>query len=140
MWPATTALRTALTDALQSEGIDVHFEDNIRFIPAKWNPVETLAVYTPALPEDHKELTWCKEKPIWLMKRAKVLGLICNEKKLYCHFGNSRKNHRKHHDCYYFEPFRKPWMRRIFWVEFPKILEAICCCLPKNSPLDCGRS
>jgi UDP-N-acetylmuramate--alanine ligase len=71
---------TALTDALQSEGIDVHFEDNIRFIPAKWNPVETLAVYTPALPEDHKELTWCKEKPIWLMKRAKVLGLICNEK------------------------------------------------------------
>jgi UDP-N-acetylmuramate--alanine ligase len=53
---------TALTDALQSEGIDVHFEDDIRFIPSKWNPVETLAVYTPALPEDHKELTWCKEK------------------------------------------------------------------------------
>ncbi|MBW6534777.1 MAG: UDP-N-acetylmuramate--L-alanine ligase [Mariniphaga sp.] len=71
---------TALTDALQSEGIDVHFEDDIRFIPSKWNPIETLAVYTPALPEDHKELTWCKEKPIWLMKRAKVLGMVCNER------------------------------------------------------------
>jgi UDP-N-acetylmuramate--alanine ligase len=71
---------TALTDALQSEGIDVHFEDDIRFIPSKWNPTETLAVYTPALPEDHKELTWCKEKPIWLMKRAKVLGMVCNER------------------------------------------------------------
>jgi UDP-N-acetylmuramate--alanine ligase len=71
---------TALTEALQSEGIDVHFEDDIRYIPSKWNPVETLAVYTPALPEDHKQLNWCKEKPIWLMKRAKVLGMVCNER------------------------------------------------------------
>ena len=72
--------RTPLTDALQSEGIDVHFEDDIRFIPSKWNPAETIAVYTPALPDDHKELNWFKEKPIWLMKRAKVLGMVCNER------------------------------------------------------------
>lgn len=71
---------TALTDALQAEGIDVHFEDDIRFIPSKWNPAETLAVYTPALPDDHKELSWFKEKPIWLAKRAKVLGMVCNER------------------------------------------------------------
>ena len=71
---------TALTDALQKEGIDVHFEDDIRRIPSNWNPATTLAVFTPALPDDHKELSWFKEKPIGLLKRAKVLGLVCNER------------------------------------------------------------
>ncbi len=72
---------TALTDALQSEGIDVHFDDDIRNIPSRWNPAETLAVFTPALPYEHKELSWFREKTIGLLKRAKVLGMICNEKK-----------------------------------------------------------
>ncbi len=71
---------TALTKTLQDEGIDVHFEDDIRNIPKNWNPVNTLAVFTPALPDDHQELSWFREKPIGLLKRAKVLGLICNEK------------------------------------------------------------
>lgn len=71
---------SALTDALQEEGIDVHFEDDIRKIPDRWNPVETIAVYTPALPEDHHELNWFKSQPIGLFKRAKVLGMIANEK------------------------------------------------------------
>lgn len=72
--------QTALTDALQEEGIDIHFEDDIRNIPAKWSPTETIAVYTPALPDDHQELNWFKSQPIGLFKRAKVLGLIANEK------------------------------------------------------------
>ncbi|WP_319229497.1 UDP-N-acetylmuramate--L-alanine ligase [Draconibacterium orientale] len=72
---------TALTDALQKEGIDVHFDDDIRNIPSKWNPAETIAVYTPALPDEHKELNWFKSQPIGLFKRAKVLGMICNERK-----------------------------------------------------------
>jgi len=72
--------RTDLTNALQSEGIDIHYEDDIRFIPSNWNPAETMAVFTPALPDDHNELSWFREKPIALLKRAKVLGLICNEK------------------------------------------------------------
>lgn len=72
--------QTALTDVLQAEGIDVHFTDDIRKIPKNWNPQETLAVFTPALPDDHEELSWFREKPIGLLKRAKVLGLICNEK------------------------------------------------------------
>lgn len=72
--------QTALTDMLESEGIHVHFEDDIRKIPTNWNPHETLAVFTPALPDDHEELAWFREKPIGLLKRAKVLGLLCNEK------------------------------------------------------------
>ncbi len=71
---------TALTKIMQSEGIDIHFEDDIRNIPKNWNPADTIAVFTPALPEEHRELSWFQEKPIGLFKRAKVLGLICNEK------------------------------------------------------------
>ncbi len=71
---------SALTDALIAEGIDVHFVDDIKNIPANWNPSTTIAVYTPALPDDHEELAWFKSRPIGLFKRAKVLGMICNEK------------------------------------------------------------
>ncbi len=71
---------TPLTEAMQKEGIDVHFEDDIRKIPSNWNPATTLAVFTPALPDEHKELSWFREKPIGLLKRAKVLGLVCNER------------------------------------------------------------
>ncbi len=72
--------KTPLTDQLQAEGIDVHFDDDIRNIPTNWDPENTLAIFTPALPDDHKELTWFKEKPIGLLKRAKILGFISNEK------------------------------------------------------------
>ncbi len=71
---------TALTEALQAQGIDVHYDDDIRNIPSRWNPRETLAIFTPAIPDTHRELSWFREKPIGLLKRAKVLGLICNEK------------------------------------------------------------
>lgn len=69
-----------LTEKLQEEGIEIHFEDDIRKIPSRWNPAETIAVYTPAIPEEHKELNWFKSQPIGLFKRAKVLGMISNEK------------------------------------------------------------
>lgn len=72
---------SALTQALIDEGIAVHYEDDIRNIPKNWNPASTLAIFTPALPDDHQELSWFREKPIGLLKRAKVLGLICNEKR-----------------------------------------------------------
>lgn len=71
---------TTLTKALQEEGISVHFDDDIRNIPKNWDPANTLAVFTPALPDEHAELSWFREKPIGLLKRAKVLGLICNER------------------------------------------------------------
>ncbi|HZH72969.1 MAG TPA: UDP-N-acetylmuramate--L-alanine ligase [Mariniphaga sp.] len=71
---------TKLTEALQLEGIEVYYDDDIRNIPSRWDPAETLAVFTPALPYEHKQLTWFREKTIGLLKRAKVLGMICNEK------------------------------------------------------------
>lgn len=71
---------TALTEAMHAEGIEIHFDDDIRKIPSNWDPASTLAVFTPALPEEHKELSWFRERPIPLLKRAKVLGLVCNER------------------------------------------------------------
>jgi UDP-N-acetylmuramate--alanine ligase len=71
---------TELTHKMESEGIRIHFEDDIRLIPSSWHPHETLAIFTPALPDDHQELTWFRGRSIPLLKRAKVLGLICNEK------------------------------------------------------------
>jgi len=45
---------TVLTKQLQSEGIDIHFEDNVNLIPKQVDFV----VYTPAIPADHTELNF----------------------------------------------------------------------------------
>lgn len=69
---------TPLTDQLQSEGIKVHFEDNIQLIDQAilGNPLQTLVVYTPAIPATHTELNYFKTNAFTLMKRSQVLGLI----------------------------------------------------------------
>lgn len=69
---------TPLTDALQAEGIAVHFTDNISLIPAEFlsNPSETLIVYTPAIPTNHQEFNYLKDNGFTLMKRSQVLGLL----------------------------------------------------------------
>ncbi|MFY7887367.1 MAG: UDP-N-acetylmuramate--L-alanine ligase [Spirosomataceae bacterium] len=69
---------TPLTNALQAEGISVHFDDNVALIPAEFlaNPAETLVVYTPAIPKTHQEYNFLIEKGFTLMKRSQVLGLL----------------------------------------------------------------
>ncbi len=63
-----------LTDKLQSEGIDVHYEDNIGFIPKDME--NTLVVYTPAIPHDMGELVYVQEHGYKVLKRSRVLGEI----------------------------------------------------------------
>lgn len=63
-----------LTHALESEGIEVHYEDNIKFIPE--NIEETLVVYTPAIPKDMGELVYVQEKGYRVIKRSRMLGEI----------------------------------------------------------------
>src|SRR5260221_13308093 len=48
---------TVLTKKLVSEGIKVHYEDNVEFIDKN----AQLIVYTPAVPKDHKELNYYKD-------------------------------------------------------------------------------
>ncbi len=63
---------TQLTDELKGEGIEVIFEDEVKFMPKDAD----LVVYTPAIPKDHKGLNFYKENGYSLKKRSEVLGII----------------------------------------------------------------
>ena len=63
---------TALTDQLSREGMQIHFTEDVSLVPA--NP--GLVIYTPAVPGDHAEFRFFREKSIPMKKRAEVLGMI----------------------------------------------------------------
>lgn len=70
-----------LTHALESEGIAIHYQDEISNIPQEIieNREKTIVIYTPAIPETHKEFSYFKEQNFICVKRALILGLICNQ-------------------------------------------------------------
>ena len=72
---------TTLTASLQEEGMKVHFEDSVALIPKEVldNKEKTLVIFTPAIPKDHREHSYLKEKNFTIMKRAEVLGLISRD-------------------------------------------------------------
>ena len=49
--------RTPLTEALEQEGIRVHYDDDIKQLPQEIidNKEQTLVVLTPAIPAEHSE-------------------------------------------------------------------------------------
>ena len=63
-----------LTHALEAEGIGVHYEDDPGRIPQ--DPGDTLVVYTPAIPEDLRELCYVREHGYRVIKRSRMLGEI----------------------------------------------------------------
>ena len=63
-----------LTEALESEGIEVHYEDNTDYIPK--DVEETLVVYTPAIPKDMGELVYVQKNGYRVIKRSQMLGEI----------------------------------------------------------------
>ena len=63
-----------LTEALEKEGIEVHYEDNIDFVPKDID--STLVVYTPAIPKDMGELVYVQENGYRVIKRSRTLGEI----------------------------------------------------------------
>jgi UDP-N-acetylmuramate--alanine ligase len=69
---------TSLTKELQKEGIPIHYEDGIDKIPSvvKEEQEKTLVVFTPAIPKDHIEYNYLKDRGYTIMKRSEVLGLI----------------------------------------------------------------
>jgi len=70
--------KTALTQALEKEGMQVHYDENIDVIPfeIKENKINTLVIYTPAIPKDNLEYQFFISNNTRLYKRAEVLGLI----------------------------------------------------------------
>lgn len=67
---------TELTNALIEEGIHIHFEDNVDLIPSHLTPENTLVIYTPAVPSDHKELNYFLNQGFDVLKRSQLLGEI----------------------------------------------------------------
>jgi len=69
---------TVLTSELQAEGMNIHFDDKVENIPAEVRSQKdkTLVVFTPAIPKDHQEHNYLKEKEYTILKRSEVLGLI----------------------------------------------------------------
>lgn len=69
---------SALTRALENEGIAVHYTDDPDYIPK--DVASTLIVYTPAIPEDLKELTYARDHGYTLVKRSRMLGELTEGK------------------------------------------------------------
>ncbi len=72
---------TPLTQALQAEGMEIHFTDGVEEIPKRItdNPKDSLVIYTPAIPHDHRELNYLIQKQFTIIKRAQTLGLISTD-------------------------------------------------------------
>lgn len=101
---------SALTRQLEKEGISVHYEENVDLIPtACKNANETLVVFTPAIPNSHKELAFFRENGFEFEKRAQVLGRLTTTHKGLCFAGTHGKTststmcahimHQSHLDC-----------------------------------------
>lgn len=81
-----------LTEELRAEGADIHYEDNPDLIPmACRDKEETLVVYTPAIPADHKELNYFRTNGFDIQKRAQVLGTLTRTMKGLCVAGTHGK-------------------------------------------------
>ena len=78
---------TILTKQLQSEGIDIHFEDNISLIPKQVDFI----VYTPAIPSNHSELNFYRDNNYSVLKRSDVLKLITENSFNICVAGTHGK-------------------------------------------------
>lgn len=63
-----------LTEALEAEGIQVHYTDDCSYIPK--DVENTLVVYTPAIPDDMGELVYVQNNGYRVIKRSKMLGEI----------------------------------------------------------------
>ncbi len=84
--------RTALTTALQSEGVNIVFDDDPELIPADFrNPETTLVVYTPAIPDSHRGLAFFRNGGFEVVKRAAVLGEVTRNSLGLCFSGTHGK-------------------------------------------------
>ena len=101
---------TELTRRLEKEGVLMHYEENIDEIPHICKKREAcLVVYTPAIPDDHKELVYFRENGFEIQKRAQVLGILTRQMRGLCVAGTHGKTttssmcahimHQSHLDC-----------------------------------------
>ena len=99
-----------LTSELEKEGMLIHYEEDLDKIPQICkNPRNTLVIFTPAIPAEHKELVYFQENGFTIEKRAQVLGTLTRTHKGLCVAGTHGKTttstmcahimHQSHIDC-----------------------------------------
>lgn len=101
---------TPLTRELVQEGIPIHYDEDVEAIPETCKDVQScLVIYTPAVPETHKELAFFRRQGFEIQKRAQVLGTLTRSHKGLCVAGTHGKTststmcahimHESHIDC-----------------------------------------
>jgi len=77
-----------ITEALQEEGVEVFFTENVNRIPKEVDVI----IYTPAIPDTHAELTYYREHKYNVLKRSEMLGRITLEGDCYAVAGSHGKS------------------------------------------------
>ncbi len=101
---------TELTSRLEKEGMLIHYNEDIEEIPHACRKKDScLVIYTPAIPETHKELVYFRQNGFEIQKRAQVLGTLTQQMKGLCVAGTHGKTttstmcahimHQSHLDC-----------------------------------------
>ncbi len=67
-----------LTAELESEGIQIHYEDRPDLVPI--NVEKTFVIYTPAIPADLAEMEYVRSQGYSMCKRSRALGQIAGDK------------------------------------------------------------
>ncbi len=81
-----------LTEKLIQEGALVHYEEDVDSIPSPCKRASScLVVYTPAVPDEHKELAFFRNNGFEIQKRAQLLGTITRAHKALCVAGTHGK-------------------------------------------------
>jgi UDP-N-acetylmuramate--L-alanine ligase len=80
-----------LTKALTEEGALIHYEDDPELIPEPFRSLDTLVVFTPAVPRDHRELNFFIHQGNRVIKRAELLGDLTRRERGLCVAGTHGK-------------------------------------------------
>lgn len=81
-----------LTRKLEAEGAAIHYEEDVELIPtACRDAAHCLVVYTPAIPDTHRELAFFRSGGFEIEKRAQVLGTLTKALKGLCVAGTHGK-------------------------------------------------
>ena len=69
--------KSEITERLENMGVAIHYEESLIHIDKRFlDPINTIIIYTPAIPDDHEELQFFKNTGFKVFKRSEVLGLI----------------------------------------------------------------
>lgn len=81
-----------LTHDLETEGMQITYFDDVNALSAlDIDPVHTLVVRTPAVPEDTAIFTYFRNNGYTILKRAEVLGMVTKQMKALCVAGTHGK-------------------------------------------------